>query len=299
MKQISLGILVVLIALAAVSCSEKETPGGVKYKILKAGDGTPTKAGTYLVMDIVLKDSRDSVWFSTTTNGVPTIIAAPDSTKEKDQTEIGVFRVLTKGDCVSFNLPMKSVLSRMRKAAPKGLDEASDFTFIASLQNVWTREQTMQYQEAEWVKSQRKQFVTDSTLIANHLKDNSLEALSTPSGLRYIIQKEGKGEKASNGQTAFVHYAGYSLDGKLFDTSLSSVAKANNLNNGAADQPYPVGINGGRVIQGWNEMLQLMNKGMKVRVYIPSSLGYGPRGMGAIPPNSVMMFDMEVTDIKK
>jgi FKBP-type peptidyl-prolyl cis-trans isomerase len=88
------------------------------------------------------------------------------------------------------------------------------------------------------------------------------------------------------------------LNGNLFDTNIESVAKANNYDNGGRYNPYPVVVNTGSVIRGWDEMLQLMNKGMKVTAYIPSVLAYGSQGNGGIPPNSVLVFDMEVVDIK-
>ena len=297
MKKIPIGILAAIILFLA-SCSEKETPGGVKYTVLKKGDGNEVAAGTYLMIHMIMKNHKDSLLFDTYVDDRPLLMPMPDGSMDKDPGEYGVFKVLTKGDCVSFKLTAQTVFSSRRRAIPKDIDPAGLFSFVVQLKETFTKEQAQQYQDEKLKEMERKSFKTDSTLIANHLKEKGLEALGTPSGLRYTIQKEGKGENAVAGKTAFVHYAGYTLDGKLFDTSIASVAKANNFQNGAADKPYPVTVNTGSVIQGWDEMLQLMNKGMKVRVYIPSNLAYGPQGNGPIPPSAVLIFDMEVIDIK-
>ena len=296
--KINVFFLLALVSLATFSCSEKETPAGVKFTVLKKGDGTEVAAGTYVMLHMILKDSKDSLLLNTYTEERPMVMPMPDGSMANDPGEYGIYKMMTKGDCVLFKLPAQTVFNSRRRAVPKDIDPAGLFTFVVHLKETWTFDEAKQYEQSQMEKMQRKVFVTDSIMISSHLKEKGLEALTTPSGLRYIIQKEGKGEKAAPGKTAYVQYAGYTLDGKLFDTSLSSVAKANKLDNGASDQPYPVVVNTRSVISGWDEILQLMNKGMKVRVYIPSALGYGPQGNAPIPPNAVLVFDMEVTDIK-
>ena len=108
----------------------------------------------------------------------------------------------------------------------------------------------------------------------------------TETGLQYLVLKEGKGAKPKMGETVSVHYRGTLLDGKEFDSS---------YNRGK-----PMEFEVGRVIPGWNEGLQLMAIGSKYKFFIPSSLGYGPRGAGrAIPPNSTLIFEVELLEIKK
>jgi FKBP-type peptidyl-prolyl cis-trans isomerase FkpA len=113
------------------------------------------------------------------------------------------------------------------------------------------------------------------------------DTITLKSGLRYIVIAKGDpNQKAKPEQTASVFYAGYLMDGKKFDG-----------NFGGFD-PLQLKVVDGRVIRGWQEMLPLMNKGMKVRAIIPPSLGYGARDMGVIPPNSTLIFDMYLYDLK-
>ncbi len=109
----------------------------------------------------------------------------------------------------------------------------------------------------------------------------------TESGLKYAILKETDGEKPQKGQTVVVHYSGWLPDGKNFDSSYKR------------NQPFEFVLGQGRVIAGWDEGIALLNKGEKAQLVIPPELGYGERGaQGVIPPNSTLIFDVELIDIK-
>ncbi|HLS71108.1 MAG TPA: FKBP-type peptidyl-prolyl cis-trans isomerase [Chitinophagaceae bacterium] len=106
----------------------------------------------------------------------------------------------------------------------------------------------------------------------------------TESGLQYEVLKKGEGDETPNSKTVVTcHYEGRLINGKIFDSSY----KRNQTTS------FPLN----RVIAGWTEGLQLMNKGSKYRFYIPSELGYGNRAMGRdIPANSTLIFDVELID---
>ena len=106
----------------------------------------------------------------------------------------------------------------------------------------------------------------------------------TASGLQYKILQEGSGESPKATDQVSVKYTGKLIDGTVFDTTDRN-----------AGQPRRFTVNG--VIKGWSEALQLMKKGAKWELYIPSELAYGERGTGTIPGNSVLIFDVELVDI--
>ncbi len=110
------------------------------------------------------------------------------------------------------------------------------------------------------------------------------EAVKTDSGLRYIVLKEGSGDvNPSMGQTVTVHYTGSLIDGTVFDSSVKR------------GQPAEFAV--GQVIEGWNEALKMMRKGEKRTLIIPPELGYGKKGYpGVIPPDSYLVFDVELLD---
>jgi peptidyl-prolyl cis-trans isomerase A (cyclophilin A) len=112
-------------------------------------------------------------------------------------------------------------------------------------------------------------------------------AVTTPSGLKYVVVAEGTGDMPAPGDMVKVHYTGKLLNGTKFD---SSVDRGTPID-------FPVGQQ--RVIKGWDEALLTMKTGEKRVLIIPSDLGYGPSGRGPIPPNATMIFDVELIDFKK
>ncbi len=120
--------------------------------------------------------------------------------------------------------------------------------------------------------------------LEKELENRWPNAVSTPSGLRYVVLQEGSGnESPKKGQKVTVHYTGTLMDGRTFD---SSVARGT-----------PAEFAVGQVIEGWNEALVTMKKGEKRTLIIPPELGYGVQGYpGVIPPNSYLIFDVELLD---
>jgi peptidylprolyl isomerase len=113
-------------------------------------------------------------------------------------------------------------------------------------------------------------------------------ASQTASGVRYIIEKKGTGSKPAPGKTAQVNYKGAFLSGQVFDSSDTQ----------GRPLEFPVGV--GAVIKGWDEMVLDMQMGEKRVAIIPPELAYGERGAGngVIPPNSFLVFEMELVGVR-
>lgn len=127
---------------------------------------------------------------------------------------------------------------------------------------------------------------------ARKAQDELLTSISegfeqTESGLRYQIIQKGDGDQPKAGQVVDVHYKGMFPDGTEFDNSYK---RGNPIS-------FPVGM--GNVIPGWDEGIQLLQVGDKARMVIPSDLAYGSRGAGGvIPPDAVLVFDVELVGVK-
>ncbi len=106
----------------------------------------------------------------------------------------------------------------------------------------------------------------------------------TDSGLQYKVLEAGDGVKPGPQDTVTVHYSGRLLDGTEFDSSYKR------------DRPATFGLD--QVIAGWTEGLQLMETGAKYEFYIPSDLAYGPGGNQGIPPNSTLIFEVELLEVE-
>ncbi len=108
---------------------------------------------------------------------------------------------------------------------------------------------------------------------------------TTASGLKYMVITHGTGTVSPKAtDTVTVHYTGTFMDGKVFDSSVTS------------GQPASFPLN--QVIRGWTEGVQLMKVGDKFKFEIPPDLAYGPEGRPGIPPNSTLMFEVELLGIQ-
>jgi FKBP-type peptidyl-prolyl cis-trans isomerase len=136
--------------------------------------------------------------------------------------------------------------------------------------------------EAREIK-EKENLAKEQAFFTENAKKASVK--STEEGLQYEVLVEGTGEKPTRENEVTVHYTGTLLDGKKFDSSL--------------DRNEPLKMKLDRVIEGWKIGVPLMSKGAKYRFYVPSKLGYGSQNMGAIPPNSILIFDIELLDFVK
>lgn len=129
-------------------------------------------------------------------------------------------------------------------------------------------------------------------------------AEETDSGLKIYTLVEGDGEEPKVGQKVLVNYAGWLPNGDLFDSNREEMAKKYNMYDdrrmqGGGYAPVPMEYSPeARLIPGFKEGLQAMKVGDKVRLFIPPHLGYGAQGGGPIPPNSDLIFDLEITGIQ-
>ncbi|MGE0129848.1 MAG: FKBP-type peptidyl-prolyl cis-trans isomerase [Blastocatellales bacterium] len=110
--------------------------------------------------------------------------------------------------------------------------------------------------------------------------------ITTASGLKYVDQVVGSGDSPSPGKIVTAHYTGWLENGTKFDSSVDR------------GQPieFPIGV--GRVIKGWDEGLMTMKIGGKRKLIIPPNLGYGARDKGIIPPNSTLIFEVELLGVR-
>ncbi len=127
-----------------------------------------------------------------------------------------------------------------------------------------------------------KQLALGNEYLANNKARSGVTV--TASGLQYEVLASGTGPKPKATDTVKVHYHGTLVDGKVFDSSVQR------------NEPIEFAVTG--VIQGWIEALQLMSVGDKWKLTIPPAIGYGPRGKGDIPPNAVLIFEVELLGIK-
>jgi FKBP-type peptidyl-prolyl cis-trans isomerase FklB len=141
----------------------------------------------------------------------------------------------------------------------------------------------MQSKEGERLKilGEKNKKEGEAFLAENKKKEG---VITLPSGLQYKVIKDGTGKAPTATDTVTTNYRGTLIDGTEFDSSYKR------------GQPASFPVNG--VIPGWTEALQLMKTGSKWQLFIPSNLAYGERGPGAIGPNAVLVFEIELISVK-
>jgi len=237
---------------------EYTTPSGLKYKLLEMGTGKKVEAGDMVTVH----------YTGTLPDGTKF-----DSSKDRNQPfsfKVGGGQVILGWD---EGLRLLNVGDKAILTVPSGLgygDRAmgkipSNSTLIFEIEVIETK----------------------SPVVAVPFNIEGKEVLTTASGLKYVYIEKGNGPQAENGKTVDVHYTGYLMDGRKFD---SSVERGDPIS-------FPLGQ--GMVIKGWEEGIALMKVGDKMRIIIPSELGYGANGAGSvIPPNSTLIFDVELVGVK-
>ncbi len=148
----------------------------------------------------------------------------------------------------------------------------------------YEKQQAAQKKEADQKKAAAK--TSELGNLQKYLKENNITVKPTADGLYYVEKVKGTGPKAVPGKKVKVHYTGTLLDGKKFDSSRDR------------GQPFEFTLGQGQVIKGWDEGISMMNVGGRATLIIPSSIGYGDRDMGTIPPYSTLVFDVELVGVE-
>jgi len=154
---------------------------------------------------------------------------------------------------------------------------------IAQIQDTF-RKQLRTKQEAKLVQVKQKNLAAGQAFLAAKEMEEGVK--KTGSGLLYKVIKPGSGPKPAPTDRVAVHYRGTFLDGAEFDSS-------------AKRGPEPVVMGVSQVIKGWGEALTNMNVGSKWEIYVPSGLAYGEQGRPNIEPNSALIFDVELVEIRQ
>ena len=275
----------------------------IEFTYIKEGTEKPAN-GNFLLYNLEILTQADSVIYSTLTEPFPGYLMANDTIKAQNGMD-EIFLSLRKGDSITFEAAAKIIFSGNQPAPIKENDVikvrlgAYEVKTEAEMQAFY--EEAMQKEQEKAAERAKALLVEEAKSIEAYLTKNNLKAQKTESGLYYVIEKEGTGEVTTPGTTMYVNYAGYLLGGPLFDTSWPELAKANNMfSEERPYEPLPVNVGMGQVIPGWDEGLMLLKKGSKAKLIIPSPLGYGEAGAGEmIPANSILVFDVEVTDVQK
>lgn len=266
---------------------------GYEYQIVRKGGTDPIPANSYVFFNMALSQ-KDSVLQTTAEMGKPSVLKLMDDNKSYGQLKalVDLLATLHEGDSLLFYFPLDSF-----ERLPPGFDAFTEpMVYHVGIVDVMNEEQFKVHSDSIQKEQDKvRQVVRDRLPEIEALTKSNWDAYkkgeltskmqATPSGLRYIIHENGTdGTKPAKGDQVSVHYYGMlDADAKMFDTSFK------------AGQPYQFPLGMGQVIQGWDEGIQLLNKGAKATLFIPAALGYGAAGSPpVIPENADLIFYVEL-----
>ncbi len=243
-------IFLINLALAQTSTDGfTTTPSGLKYKITKQGTGRKPKVGQMVSVHYtgVLESGKK---FDSSLDRKEPITFSVGTGKVIKGWDEGIL-LLNDGSKATFIIPAN--LAYGAREIPNLVPANSNLIFEVELVDVVS-------------------FDTEG-----------MNPTKTPSGLVYYKTKTTANAKPLRGQKVTVHYTGYLVDGRKFDSSVDR------------NEPFTFKLGKGEVIKGWDEGISLMNIGERAKLIIPAGLGYGSDGMGeAIPPNSTLIFEVQL-----
>lgn len=301
-------------AIGLAACNNyKKGPGGLSYIIHKDGGKTKIKEGDIVKMNFLQKTEKDSLMFSTWDMEQAQVFPVAKKMYDGDMND--VLTLFGEGDSATFKLDLDTMAARSGQPKPPGLT-GKYIVFTVKIEKVLAKganeaDSTFQNKARDFFEKDYKATMdakkaAEAGKIKKYIADNNLKTTTTASGLQYVITKPGDAVKPTVGDTMMVNYTGKlttkKADGKdnVFDTSDEKIAKESGKHNAMAQYgPRPIEL--GRAIPGFDEGLQLIGKGGKITLIIPSNLAYGEGGMpqGGISPFSPLVFEVELSDIKK
>lgn len=197
----------------------------------------------------------------------------------------------TKLDTLSYSMGSSVALNIKNQ----GVDSINAAAFSEGVMDVFQKRNLIITPEAankfigEYFQAiQNKKLEANNMVGQKFLEENKTKpgVVTLPSGLQYIVLKEGTGPKPALTDKVTTHYHGTLMDGTVFDSSVER------------GEPASFPVNG--VIKGWTEALQLMSVGSKWKLFIPPGLAYGERGAGGvIGPNATLIFEVELISINQ
>lgn len=187
--------------------------------------------------------------------------------------------MMHKGDSALFLIDAKKYYTKTRQMpVPEQLVDDNNVCLAIKVVDIISKEEYEKEQKAAQIVAER----LEDKQLETYLQQNKITQQPTLSGLYIIEKKKGVGKLPVPGKKVTVHYSGYFIDGKMFDSSVKR------------NEPFTFTLGVGEVIAGWDEGVATMKEGAEVQLIIPSSLAYGSKQTGPIPPYSTLVFDVKM-----
>lgn len=273
-------VLLLVLGVACVNTSFNVNETGLEYKIIEQNkDNIQPKYGDVVTLRMRYTDPKGNTLEESGAFRIQLNKASHVGGSIED-----ALGMMHKGDSALFKINAFDYYTKSRRiSAPEGLSAEDKLVFYIRLLDVTPLNEFAKERET----ARRSDAREEETLLKDYLKRTDVQVEPAMSGLYILEIRKGLGAAPTPGKKVTVHYMGYFIDGKVFDSSYDR------------NKPFVFNYGIGEVIQGWDEGLAKMKIGGKYKLIIPSHLAYGDIKNGRIPPNSTLVFEMELLDAEK
>lgn len=291
MKSIKNLLFVATMAAIAIGCSQasfRKTPGGMPYQLFRSKDTQEVKLGNFVKLSFTQK-INDSVYF-TTAGKMPLYIPISNQSNPYDISEI--WTKLHLGDSLAATQMMDTFIKRMPPGnLPPQFKKGDRILTYIKVLGIFENDSLKNVDE----QKERDLFTAHELAnVDNYIKEKNIKAVKTALGSYIEIINPGTGDSIKTGNYVSVNYTGTTFEGKKFDSNLDSAF--------GHMQPLNFTVGVGEMIKGFDDAMKYMKPGGSARVYMPSSIGYGPQpppGSTVIKPYENLIFDFTVIDVKE
>ena len=285
--------MMLIAALAGVtsSCNNvdfKKTKGGLPYKIFPGKGKEKAVTGGFLKAHMTTK-INDSL-LGSTYGKAPQYLPVSNQSQPYDLSEI--IPSLKKGDSVYFVQMMDTFIKRDPKSVPPNFKKGDKIITTLKVVEVFkSPEEAQKDFEKEQLAASAGQMKVDDKILSDFLAKNNINAQKVGQGTYVQVLEPGTGTPVTDGKYVSLKYKGATLAGKVFDTNMD-----NSFNH---TEPLAFVVGAQPMIRGFDEGIKHLREGAKAKLYIPSSLAYGPNSPSPdIAPNTNMIFDIEVLKVE-
>ena len=278
--------IIILIGLILSSCQPegfKTHSTGLQYKFIKKNNNQPLpQPGEYIHLRMEYTTMDDSLLFTTKMLDKPFIQQLSKPSHDGGSLE-DALAMMHIGDSMQFAINAGLFYKATRQTeVPEGINPDENILFYVRLVDILTLEEIREMRtekETHSLKSEQKK-------LEHYLRITNTTVEPTKSGMYFIEEKPGTGEKPDTGKTVVIHYTGTFTSGKIFYTTLKE------------NKPIEFVVGSEYIIDGWNEALTKMKEGGRYKLILPSKLAYGKKGKGLIPPYTPVIFEIELLQVK-
>ncbi len=280
-------LLSLLIVSVLFSCKNenkyREDSSGFSYKIIfRNPEGKVVKDGDVLTLKLKYYTLSDSLLFDS--DKLPAKFRVQVSNAEEDGMMQDALKMLKTGDSASFIIPAKDFyLKTKRDSIPDFIFPDEKLRFEVKIVNIVSEHQL----NKEFKQYVLKKEAEEKQILEEYIAVENIKEKPTSSGIYIIKLKNGKGKKAHKGTAVTVNFTGMYINGKVFDSSIDK------------GKPITFILGDENVIPAWNEAIETMREGDKIKLIAPSNTAYGQRGLeDYVPPFTTLIYEIKLLNVK-